>query len=223
MADIQRTLAATCLHCGTQFEYVKKPGNPQRYCTNRCYKRKWEIDNRDRIAPIKLAKARERLGRKPKEHRRLPGDTEWWCFACKQYLPIEGFSKGQYRCKACQRLYYRANADRIKANVARWERENLERARMGKRNTAHRRRARQAANGSFVVTQRDLRRTLGRTGGSCTYCGVRGALEIDHVVPISRGGAHSIGNLAPACRTCNASKSDRFLTEWRAGLTRPAR
>lgn len=39
--------------------------------------------------------------------------------------------------------------------------------------------------------------------------------HIDHVVPISRGGANSIGNIVAACGSCNSSKNDRLLTEWR--------
>lgn len=35
------------------------------------------------------------------------------------------------------------------------------------------------------------------------------AFETDHVVPISKGGATSLGNLALACRRCNRSKGDR--------------
>jgi 5-methylcytosine-specific restriction endonuclease McrA len=49
---------------------------------------------------------------------------------------------------------------------------------------------------------------------SCKYCGSNDKIEIDHIVPLSKGGRHSIGNLAPACRKCNASKGDKFLIEW---------
>lgn len=49
----------------------------------------------------------------------------------------------------------------------------------------------------------------------CTYCGSSDKIEIDHIVPLSKGGRHSIGNLTPACRVCNASKGNKFLTQWR--------
>ncbi|TVL89887.1 hypothetical protein CD790_25470 [Streptomyces sp. SAJ15] len=31
---------------------------------------------------------------------------------------------------------------------------------------------------------------------------------------MSRGGRHAEGNLAPACKPCNSSKSDKLLIEW---------
>ena len=43
----------------------------------------------------------------------------------------------------------------------------------------------------------------------CTYCGVPGTdaeLEVDHIIPIARGGSNHISNLTTACRKCNAKK-----------------
>ncbi|WP_412775182.1 HNH endonuclease [Streptomyces platensis] len=47
----------------------------------------------------------------------------------------------------------------------------------------------------------------------CVYCGAP-AEHIDHVVPISKGGADAAHNLLPACAPCNLSKSDKSLAEW---------
>ena len=51
-----------------------------------------------------------------------------------------------------------------------------------------------------------------RDGHRCQYCS-RPAESIDHVVPRSRGGAHSWGNVVAACRRCNSQKRDRLLDE----------
>ncbi|MFB4265301.1 HNH endonuclease [Nonomuraea sp. GTA35] len=60
-----------------------------------------------------------------------------------------------------------------------------------------------------------------RFQGRCAYCGLPPrpgeVLEQDHVVPLSRGGAHSEENILPACDTCNVRKSDRLIVEWRFG------
>lgn len=50
----------------------------------------------------------------------------------------------------------------------------------------------------------------------CAYCGSR-ADTIDHVVPRSRGGAHSWQNCVASCAKCNHRKADRLLSElgWR--------
>ncbi|HWJ84662.1 MAG TPA: HNH endonuclease, partial [Cellulomonas sp.] len=43
--------------------------------------------------------------------------------------------------------------------------------------------------------------------GGCAYCGAHDVpLQRDCVLPISRGGRYTITNIAPACRSCNASK-----------------
>lgn len=68
---------------------------------------------------------------------------------------------------------------------------------------------------TFVVSGRDWKRTVSRHGGKCSYCGTSGPLTMDHVIPISRGGTHSIGNLVPACAKCNSSKRHRTVMEWR--------
>jgi 5-methylcytosine-specific restriction endonuclease McrA len=51
--------------------------------------------------------------------------------------------------------------------------------------------------------------------GGCAYCGAEGAsLQRDCVMPISRGGRYTVGNVVPACPTCNASKHNSEVTGW---------
>jgi 5-methylcytosine-specific restriction endonuclease McrA len=56
------------------------------------------------------------------------------------------------------------------------------------------------------------RAVFARDHHRCQYCG-RSAENLDHVVPRSRGGAHSWDNVVASCRTCNARKEDRLLSE----------
>lgn len=46
----------------------------------------------------------------------------------------------------------------------------------------------------------------------CAYCGAK-AETIDHVIPRSRGGAHSWENCVASCAPCNHRKADRLLSE----------
>jgi 5-methylcytosine-specific restriction endonuclease McrA len=51
--------------------------------------------------------------------------------------------------------------------------------------------------------------------GGCAYCGAADvALQRDCVLAISRGGRYTLGNVAPACRSCNASKCNDEVTSW---------
>ena len=53
-------------------------------------------------------------------------------------------------------------------------------------------------------------------GGLCAYCEVslEGNFEVDHMLPVSRGGGHDWTNLAITCRPCNRSKSTKTVEEF---------
>lgn len=46
-------------------------------------------------------------------------------------------------------------------------------------------------------------------GGRCWIC-VNEATEIDHVIPLTKGGTNWPANLKPICRSCNARKSNTW-------------
>lgn len=51
--------------------------------------------------------------------------------------------------------------------------------------------------------------------GGCAYCGAAEvALQRDCVLALSRGGRYTLDNIVPACRSCNASKSNSEVTGW---------
>lgn len=55
-----------------------------------------------------------------------------------------------------------------------------------------------------------------RDGQRCVYCGsVAGPFHLDHVMPWSRGGQHTVENMVVACQPCNSAKSDMTPAEWR--------
>jgi len=49
----------------------------------------------------------------------------------------------------------------------------------------------------------------------CSYCG-KTAKTIDHIMPLSKGGAHRWDNLTPACKSCNSSKGNKKLMHFLA-------
>ena len=60
-----------------------------------------------------------------------------------------------------------------------------------------------------------LRRRLRLCGrqSSCAYCYDAVAPQVDHVLPLVRGGGNDVDNLVYACAGCNGSKGDRLFSE----------
>jgi 5-methylcytosine-specific restriction endonuclease McrA len=53
--------------------------------------------------------------------------------------------------------------------------------------------------------------------GACYYCSRSFApqdLTMDHIVPISRGGKSTKGNVVPCCKECNNNKKQLLPMEW---------
>ena len=57
----------------------------------------------------------------------------------------------------------------------------------------------------------------------CQYCGSRGELTFDHVVPRARGGITSWENVVAACSKCNLSKGSKLLKHSGLSLRKPPR
>lgn len=71
----------------------------------------------------------------------------------------------------------------------------------------------------FKFLASDISKLLARYNYSCAYCPVRFSniadLEMEHVMPRSRGGKNSISNIVPSCYDCNREKSYRTAIEYR--------
>ena len=103
--------------------------------------------------------------------------------------------------------YYR-NREANLVKMKEWARKNAAKV----RNYQHVRRERVVQNGIFYITDKDLNRLV---TSPCAECGSTDRIEIDHIIPISRGGTHGIGNLQPLCYECNRSKRSLLTIEWR--------
>jgi 5-methylcytosine-specific restriction endonuclease McrA len=170
---------------------------------------------RDRNIAWRLAnieRARERLRR--------------WCLANPE------------KVREHNRRRYLADPGKARKRSAAWRLENLETAREA--GTAWRK-ANPERTRAFSAAYRGRRRAAQEgapvsrdpaildfyqfantaTSAPCVYCGLDpgpGLREVDHAIPISRGGAHSMDNLAIACKTCNKEKGSRTAQEYRTSL-----
>ncbi len=66
------------------------------------------------------------------------------------------------------------------------------------------------------VTREAWLSLLAAYDGRCACCGSTDRVELDHVVPLSCGGADHISNVQPLCKRCNSGKKNRAIDYRRA-------
>lgn len=49
----------------------------------------------------------------------------------------------------------------------------------------------------------------------CIYCGSQGPLTTEHILPTSKGGDDTVDNVVRVCKSCNSSKGNKRLYEWK--------
>jgi len=69
--------------------------------------------------------------------------------------------------------------------------------------------------------KRNRTAVLRQANGHCSQCGHRHRLQVDHVIPVSRGGTHAVGNLRALCAgdgtcKCHETKTAAEGGGWRA-------
>ena len=85
------------------------------------------------------------------------------------------------------------------------------------RQRIHRRRAVRLAQTEMGWVSPDIRtRLYAAQGGKCAFCTkpLGGVYDLDHVVPLARGGLHDDANLQILCPYCNRSKGAKDPVEW---------
>lgn len=208
---------STCKKCDVEYNKQYRARNRKQVNEN---KRRWAQENKKKIAKYDSV-----YREKNKEHIR-EYYTKW---RAENLDHVQNYQK-QYseknadRKKLLDKLWAQSNKDRVNAASRRYRQNNPEKVALIKktqairhpdtiRNSQLRRRARIAENGVYLVTKKDISRIMRER---CVYCGAPSE-HIDHVIPIAKGGAHKVGNLVAACRSCNQRKSDKFLSFWKAG------
>lgn len=209
---VRAELAPACLNCGDPL-----PKGRSKYCSRKCWDDHYRVLNKEHLgerrrANYSVTEKVEREARREDVRREFPK-----CLYCG--ASMEGRAPHARCCsKDCTTmLWYVDNREAELARMAEYRLDHLEYVRNASAETQHRRRAAR----SFVFTFRDWLRVLRRYGFRCAFCGERaGNLTREHVIPLSRGGDHSIGNIVPACWPCNSSKRASTLTEWKRRLLR---
>jgi len=151
-----------------------------------------------------------------KRHKRsrIVDDVEVWkCSTCAEWKGADNYHKDKRtpnglkaQCKVCHSKSNLLNRDPSKHRV---RNQRAESQRRGRKAMVH---IRQITKNDWCL----LREILGER---CLCCDDTGKIQWDHIVPLSKGGAHHPANLQPLCRRCNEIKQARSR-DYRSGQQR---
>lgn len=138
----------------------------------------------------------------------------------------EAIFRGKQSKKSPRNKKERAAKERIRQNTlyrsddkfreGKLERDKKYRKTLKGRLTKLRAKSRRRANGgNHKLSDQEWETLLQAFNHSCAYCNKQvDKLTADHIKPISRGGDTIMGNILPACHSCNSSKQDSSFDEW---------
>jgi 5-methylcytosine-specific restriction endonuclease McrA len=114
-----------------------------------------------------------------------------------------------------KRAHYLANWAEIRAKFSEWAKANRHILRV------HERRYKALLKGAEGThTAADVARLMEEQGALCASPACRKSLvegyQVDHIVPLSRGGTNWATNIQLLCSTCNQSKSNKHVADWLA-------
>jgi 5-methylcytosine-specific restriction endonuclease McrA len=156
------------------------------------YSKKYRIDNADKRKEYQISNS-AKIKKQKREYYLANSDK------AREYRIANLDKRKEYLLK---------NADKISKQKREYDMANPEK----RKNIDNTRRAKKLANGVYKISNKELKRIY---SSPCFYCGSNDLIQADHVIPISKGGRHSVGNLVPACARCNKSKGAKLLIEWR--------
>lgn len=121
-----------------------------------------------------------------------------------------------------KKIYHKETSARRVALAKAWNEDNPEKY---KRNVAKSQMKRKISKDakSYKILDKELFKLR---HSPCAFCNTTENITIDHIIPISRNGAHSIGNLQSLCKSCNSKKKAKFISEYKYHLfklTSPAK
>ncbi len=151
-------------------------------------------------------------------------EYQGYCRPCQNSRNVQWKEDNRARYLAQKKARYENNKEKHNEGVRRWQKENPEKvAAINARYTQnhkekvyfknHRRRIKIKSN-ALVVLDKEIKRLY---SSNCIHCGTTENITMDHLIPVSRGGRHSIGNIVPMCQKCNFSKHSKLYAEWRYG------
>lgn len=156
------------------------------------YKRSYYLNNKDKI--LESQKMRYSLGLGTHREYRI---------------------KNRDRISKYNRLYRSSNIEKCRELNFKWKQNNLDRVRI----IEARRRVRISGNAIESLPSDFWQTMLEFYGERCMVPGCTNIeLTLDHIIPVSKGGAHAIDNFQILCKSHNSSKGARHSTDYRPSL-----
>jgi 5-methylcytosine-specific restriction endonuclease McrA len=107
--------------------------------------------------------------------------------------------------------YNRRNKESYLAKMRAWRKANPEKVQVWVRN---RRAKLKGLSGSHTLA--DILALMNIQRGKCVYCrcDITKSYQVDHIVPVARGGTNDKANLQLLCKPCNLDKRDKDPVEY---------
>jgi 5-methylcytosine-specific restriction endonuclease McrA len=118
------------------------------------------------------------------------------------------------RLNARARALREINIEKARARCREWNSRNKDKVRAAQQRVSAMRRGKLKTG----VSAAELFQWKHAARKVCYWCGKKCARnhEVDHYVPLSRGGEHELSNLVIACKSCNRRKSAKDPEQFRA-------
>ena len=175
------------------------------------YKRAWALANTEKTKAAKQGWAdrnREKIAASCREYRK--NNPEKRRATCKRWENAHPEDRKRLRREGMRRAY-RKNPDKFREAAKSYM---LSKGKDYVSWIGHRRRARKANAPGNGLRPDEWQSLCAQYDHRCAYCGKPSRLEREHVVPLIRGGHDDVNNIVPSCRSCNASKGTKLVSEW---------
>lgn len=141
-------------------------------------------------------------------------DNKKKCCRCRCFKSLNDFSNNrakkdglQKECKSCRseqkKVYQNKNKEAISKQKKVYRQTDIYKASL--KNTQHKRRTQ--TNQGDITSNQILE--LQQNAKVCYWCNTslkNKVIHIDHYIPLSKGGEHTLSNLVVSCPSCNMSK-----------------